>query len=186
MTLEPWKKISSEVLLENKFLKLRQDDFDLPNGVRANYYYLDVVNAVTIIAIDDEGKLVIVKQYRPLFDQIVSEFPAGGIKEGQTSDEAARDELLEEADVAAETLEYIGKFQSANARLNEWMHVFLAYGLSPAVGQRDETEEFEHARWTVEELEACIYSGEFVDGLCLATWTLARPRVMEIIARQND
>ena len=183
--LKPWKKISTEIVHENKFVTFRHDEFDLPNGVNADYYYFDISDAVTIIAVDEFGKLLIVNQYRPLFEQIVSEFPAGGIKNGQTPEEAADLELREEANVRAENYEYMGKFQSSNARTNEWMHVFVAHELSESSAPKDETEEFEHERWSVEDLESKIADGEFVDGICLAAWTLAKPKILALIDSQS-
>lgn len=184
MTLKPWKKVSSKIIHENKFLTLRQDDFSLPNDVSVNYFYLDVSDAVEIIPVNASGKLLLVKQYRPLAEQMTYEFPAGGVKKGQTVQEAAELELREEANVTGK-FEYMGKFQPANARLNEWMHVFIAHELSESFAPKDEAEDFEQIQWSVEEFETKIAEGGIVDGTTLAAWVLSKSRILEILNSQG-
>lgn len=135
-----------------------------------------------IVAMDSEKKLVLVRQYRAPIDAMTLEFPVGGVKVTQTPEEAARAELAEEAQCGSEIWKGLGALYLSAARSDQKFYVFFACDVYPVVGEPDENEEFEITRVTVEEFEALVAQGEICSGPTLAAWSLARPRVMALIA----
>jgi len=116
-----------------------------------------------------------------LFDRESVEFVAGGMKDEQTSEEAARAELQEELNLAAKHIQYIGRLAASAGSSDEQMDIYVAWELEDVVGRPDETETFEVYRMTREEIDEVIYSGDFWDGFCIAAWFLARPFVDGLI-----
>jgi len=181
MALERWKKISEEKLAENPWWSYWLAKFEFKKGKIAEFHFIRSLDSVGIIAVDQDGKIPLVKQYRCLFDKFSLEIPMGGIEEGQTPEDGARAELAEEAQLKAEHIELIGEYNCNNARVQQSDYVFVAYGLSDTVAEIDETEEFERYRYSVDEVESLIENGEISAGMTIASWHLAKPRVLEII-----
>lgn len=95
--IEKWKTIHSEYLFKRPWLTARRDEVELPNGTRnPEYYVLEYPDWVNIIAITKDGKFVMVRQYRHGLDDVFTETPAGVMEKGETPEQAARRELLEE------------------------------------------------------------------------------------------
>ncbi|MFH1253211.1 MAG: NUDIX hydrolase [Candidatus Uhrbacteria bacterium] len=175
MSLEKWTKLSSEVFHKNKWWQGLHDRFRLPNGKEGDYFYTKTPGAVMIIAVDNNGKVLLHRQYRYLFDKESLELPCGGIKPGQTTEEAARAELAEETNFQAETMEFIGTCGTAPALMKEIFYVFLAKGLSPVLVEKDDTEFFDQVRMSPNEIDSAIQSGEIFCSPTITGWVLAKP-----------
>lgn len=180
-----WEQLSTEVVHKNPWTEYRHDTYRLPNGEVGNYYYLETPGAVVVVAIDVDGKILMHRQHRYLFGESSLEFPGGGIKFGQTTEQAAQVELAQEVGRQAKVLTQVGRIAPMNALIKEWQHVFVASDLSHVDAQLDETEEFERLSLTPTEIDEAIASGEMWDGFCMATWALAKPHVLEILEQQN-
>lgn len=129
------------------------------------------------IAVDRDGKLILVKQYRYLSKRESLEFPGGGVHNGDFL-ATAKGELAEEAGVGAADWMQIGEFNPYNGITDEICRVFLATGLEKAAGQKDASEEFEVHRLSVDEIQSLVDEGEIWDGMTLAAWGLAKARVI--------
>jgi ADP-ribose pyrophosphatase len=130
-----------------------------------------------VVPVLPDGRLVLVNQYRYLRDRESLEFPCGGVKEGQTFDDTAVQELAEEAGYHAREWAIAGEFNPYNGVTDEMCRVFIAKRLTPVVVPHDDTEEFEKVTLTPEELEARIISGVIWDGMTIAAWALAKPHI---------
>ena len=164
----------------------KHDRYIKPNGEEGDYFYLSSWGSVLIIPIRDDGKIILNRQFRYLFQRESLEFPAGGTKETQTSEEAAVAELAEEAGVKAENLKLISKLSVANGTNDEYNYVYVAWGLEEVDSEPDDTEEIERVYMTVDEVDEAITSGEMWDSFCIAPWTIARPFVLEIIEKMKN
>jgi ADP-ribose pyrophosphatase len=174
MPLPRWRRLSSETRAANPWWTYRLQRFSLPSGKEGEYHHVHTEGSVMVIPVADDGRLLLVNQYRFLLDRESLEFPGGGVKPGQRPEEAARAELAEEGGVIARELEHVGRFNPYNGVTDEMCDLYVARGLSPAQGARpDETEELELAPMTPEELEARIARGEIWDGMTLAAWCVA-------------
>ena len=92
-----WTVLESEYLIRRPWLTARRDKVQLPNGViNPEYYVLEYPDWVNIIAITEDGRMIFERQYRHGRGEVGYEIPAGVCEPGETPEEAARRELLEE------------------------------------------------------------------------------------------
>jgi ADP-ribose pyrophosphatase len=172
--LQKWQKISSEVFHENKWWKGIHDRFRLPNGKEGDYFYIKTSGGVLIVAQDSEGKILMHREYRYLIDKISLSFPGGGVKIGQSPLEAAVTELAEEVGVSGNIKE-VGFFAANCGLTDEIDKVFVASDLEPILAEKDETEDFELVRLSINEVEMAIINGEIWNAFDLAGWVVAKP-----------
>ena len=177
MTLAPWKFVRRLYEIRNPWWTYRADIVELPSGKEGEYHYVHVRGSSMIVPILDDGRMILVNQYRYLVHRESLEFPCGSVKEGSTFEETARHELAEETGRAAEELAYVGEFNSYNGVTDEMCKIYVARRLSTVKAQHDETEEFEHVQLSSVEIEEYIRSGKIWDGMTLAAWAIIRERV---------
>ncbi len=137
-----------------------------------------------VVPIDEQGRLILVKQFRYLWKRESIEFPAGGMK-GADPLVTAKNELAEEASLAASEWKFIGEYNPFNGAADEIARVYLASGLSETRREKDASEEFKIIKMSVSEFQSAIDSSEIWDGMTLAAWMLARPIAMNYIADIN-
>jgi len=169
-----WKTLLSEEVFSSPWMSIYHNQFELPDGKRGNYFYMHTNGSALIIPVMEDGKLLMIKQYRYLIDEISIEFPCGGIKNGQSALEAARAELIEETGYDTKKIKKIGKFIPYNGLSDEVCTVFLAYKLSFIGSKPDETENIEVFTSTPDEVNRMIQKGKISDGMSLAGWLLGR------------
>jgi ADP-ribose pyrophosphatase len=168
------KTLTSENRYINPWWIYKVDKYLFPNGVEGEYHYVYTSGSAFIIPVTDDGKLIMVNQYRYLNDRFSLEFPGGGIKAGQKPTDVARKELVEETGFDGD-FEFIGVFNPFNGVTNELCHVFIARGLKKSNEfKKDESEEFEIHILSVEEVEEKIKSNEIYDGMTMAAWALVK------------
>lgn len=180
MALTPWKKLAVEVLHANPYWKYCKAKFLGPYGDEHDYYFCETNGAAQVIAVDAEGKIPLVKQFRPLFNMESIEFPMGGTG-GQDPQESAIREFAEEAKMQAKHIERVGKFTVCDGILTEVCNTYVAWELEEIEHHQDAQEQFEYLRVTPEELEEMIAEGKFSHGMCIAGWHMAKPKVLAII-----
>ncbi len=181
MTLKPWRKLSDELVNKNPWWEYRLAKYTLPNGKPAEYHYVHDPDAVAVVPIGGDGKITIVRQYRALVDRMNWELPIGGMEQSDSPEQMAREELRDETNLQAGEMESIGAFQISVGRVDSHCHVFIASDLSFLQGKPDDTEEFEIKQFSGDAIDEMIRSGELNNGMSIASWHLARPRVLEII-----
>jgi len=128
---------------------------------------LEHPGCVVIIPRTDAGKYVLVWQYRFPLEKYLWEFPAGGREAGESFPQAAKRELMEEIGMRPGKLKKLLAFYPTPGVSGEKMHVFLAWGLEPAVAQKDEDEDFELGTFSLSEIGRMIRRNEIVDGKTL-------------------
>ncbi|TSC84781.1 MAG: ADP-ribose pyrophosphatase [Parcubacteria group bacterium Gr01-1014_13] len=169
------KKISSEVVHKNPWWDYKRDQFVLPDGGINDYYYSETHGNVIVIPVLDDGRLVLVRQYRYLHEKNSIEFPGGGIHADESPVDAANREFLEETGYKTENLIKIGTFEPCIGMLKDISHIFIANELTEM--QQPKSEGMEHTEVIlrrVDEFENMIKQGEIWDGQVLAAWAMAR------------
>jgi ADP-ribose pyrophosphatase len=175
--MKPYKILSKKVVFRNPWWKYCCDQIELPSGKSGEFHYVLTGGSSMTVPVTEEGKLVLVRQYRYTGKRDSIEFPCGGLKEGASHEETARSELVEETGFLAGYLQPVGGFNPCNGLLDEICRVYIARGLRHVGARPDETEAFELLRLTVGEVEGFIRDGRIWDGMTMAAWALAKPRL---------
>lgn len=142
--MERWKTEKSETLLDTPWVKVRRDRVVLPNGAKMDdFYAITIRDASAVVALDEEGNVILKREYRYCYDRELLEIPAGAFEPGETDPLAvARRELLEETGYVSDDWEYLGPTVESSAKLTNFMHIFLARNCRKvALQQLDATEE---------------------------------------------
>ncbi len=179
------KKLSSEIVHKNPFWEYVRDKFVLPDGKKDDYYYARTNGNVILIPVLDDGRLVLVRQYRYLEEKYSVEFPGGGITAGESATDAANREFLEETGYKTDNLIKIGTFEPCVGMLKDLSHVFIANELTEL--QQPKSHDVEHTEVIlrrVDEFENMIKQGEIWGGQVLAAWALVRDLLQKIESGQ--
>jgi ADP-ribose pyrophosphatase len=130
--------------------------------------------AVVIIPQLEDGRLVLIDQYRFAVGETLLEFPAGTLDRGEQPLDCARRELIEETGYRAEHWRALGIMYPSPGYCDERQHLFLASGLVPEQAAGDDDEMIEVKRLTVQEVERAIVDGALVDAKSIAAYTRAK------------
>lgn len=171
--------LSSERLYEGRVVNLRLDTVRLPSGRDTTREIVEHRNCVTILPIDDDQRLLLVRQFRLPARAVLLEAPAGNIDAGERPEETARRELREETGHDCRNLEPLLEFYPAPGFSEEYMYCFLATGLYESGLEPDEDEILELQRLTLEETLASIRERRIVDAKSIATILAYALRVAE-------
>jgi ADP-ribose diphosphatase len=180
MPLKPWKRLSHSVLFTNPWWVYKRDEYLLPNGNHGEYHYVHTNGSSMVVPVREDGRILMVNQYRYLVERESLEFPCGSVKDGSTHDQTAWEEFAEETGFSARQLFQVGEFNPYNGVTDEICRVYVAMELHHVGSNPDETEEFELLALTAEDIDGKIASGEMWDGMSIAAWAIARPRLRQI------
>jgi len=177
--LKRWKRTDSKIIYENPWWTYKVDEFEIPGKVSGQYHYVHTNGASMVIPVTEEGKIILVNQFRYLGERESVEFPCGSVKAGDDYLHTAQLELQEETGYRAGRMREVGQFNPFNGVTDEICKVFVADNLQTATATPDATEEFELLCCTIEEIEDMICSNTIWDGMTLAAWTLAHHEIVE-------
>jgi ADP-ribose pyrophosphatase len=164
--------LSSRQVYKGKVVSLRVDEISLMNGGRATREVVEHPGAVVVIALDEERRVALVRQYRHAVNCYLLELPAGGLEPGESPLETAQRELREEVGVEAAAWTRLGSFFSSPGFASEILHVFLAEQLRPARAEPDDDEDIVVVRYRLSELYE--EPGQLRDAKSLAALLLLR------------
>ena len=150
-------------LVSGGFLQVHRDDVRLPDGSAATREYIQHPGAVAVIPVLDDGRLVLVRQYRYPVAKVLLEFPAGKLEIGEATLACAQRELGEETGYTATEWACAGEIHNAAAYSTESIWLWFARGLVPGPQALDTGEFVEVARFSEAELDALALRGELPD-----------------------
>ncbi|MFF3463529.1 NUDIX domain-containing protein [Streptomyces sp. NPDC001984] len=176
-TPEEWEIRSSETPFVGNKTSVRTDEVVMPDGSVVRRDYQVHPGSVGVLALDDEDRVLLIRQYRHPVRQKLWEIPAGLLDvPGENPLDAAQRELYEEAHVKAEDWRVLTDVYTTPGGCDEAVRVFLARGLSEADGERfdveDEEIDLEYARVPVDELVRGVLAGELHNN-CLVVGVLS-------------
>ena len=153
-------------------LNLRLDTLRLPSGRRAPYLVVEHPGAVVILAIDGEGRVLLVRQYRHPTGRSLLELPAGTRDAGEPPVACAERELREETGFRPGRLERMGGFYSAPGYCTEYLEAYLATHLEPGPLHSGDEEGLEVEALPLEDVLALAAAGGIEDAKSLAALLL--------------
>jgi ADP-ribose pyrophosphatase len=157
------KKLSSEQIFDGVVVKLFVDRVELPNKKTSVREIIRHPGAVCVIPVTDEGEVIMVRQFRYAFNQVLLEIPAGKLEKGEDPLDAALRELEEESGVVAKKIEYLGEIYTTVAIIDEKIHLYLATGLEFKDSHPDEDEFLEVEKIPLSTLADMVMKGEIKD-----------------------
>jgi len=171
------KKISGEGVYDGIFLKMKRDTVSLPDGQYAVREYLEHPGAVAILAVLDDGRILLERQYRYPIAQAVIEIPAGKLNTGEDPLLCAQRELQEETGYTAKHWSKIRRIHPVISYSTEFIDIYLAEGLSPGPARLDEEEFLDVFAAPLEELLHWVETGKITDvKTIISTYWLERRR----------
>lgn len=166
--------VESITHFSGRIVSVRVDRVEWDDGRIVRQEVVEHRESMTVVALDAEGRLVLVRQYRHPVGAELLETPAGSVDPGETAAEAVNRELAEEAGFRAREVVPLGSFYLAPGWTTEYMHAYLARDLYPATAEPDEDERIGVVLLTPEEWEEQIRAGGVRDCKSLGAWHLAR------------
>lgn len=157
------KTISSETIFSGKVVQLKVDEVQLPDGRTTKREIVNHPGAVAVLAITDEDRLVLVRQYRKPLEKTILEIPAGKLEAGEELAACAARELEEETGYRAKALSHLVSFYTSPGFADELLHLFKADGLDQGQVNLDQDEFVELVELTLEECMEHIRQGDIID-----------------------
>jgi len=168
---KPWQVLNKRTLYSSPWINLDQWSVQLPDGsIIPDHHVLDYpYEAVGVIPIGDDGRILMIDHYRFITDTRGWEIPSGGIEHGESVLQGAARELLEEAGYAASDWQLLGKYHPSNGSSNQVFHAAMARKIN-RVSEPTDLNETLGLRWfTIDEVRQLIDRNEISDGLTLTT-----------------
>jgi ADP-ribose pyrophosphatase len=157
------RRVGGTTLLAGGFLEVRRDDVLLPDGSPATREYIRHSGAVAVVPILDDGRLVLVRQYRYPVAKVLLEWPAGKRDAGESVIACAMRELQEETGYTAREWAYGGEIHNAAAYSSESIWIWFARGLAAGAPRPDHGEFVETVLLGEAELDALACRDELPD-----------------------
>lgn len=158
------KRIKRELKYQGSIIPVYSDTIELPNGKQVEWDYIDHNGAAAVVPVLDDGRILMVRQYRNTLDRITLELPAGKKDEkGEPGIACAKRELEEETGYYSDSLEWMLNISSWVAFTNEIIEVFVATDLKKSEQHLDEDEFVDVEAYTVDELRTMIFDGTIED-----------------------
>lgn len=184
-----WEEVKTEHIVQDEWIDFRRSAYRFPDGtVFEPYYSYSRRDYVVIVASDEEGNYICVRQFRQGIGEVTTEFVAGGLertdgKEYRSGDssasedalEAAKRELLEESGYASDEWIHLLTIPSNATIADNYAYLYCAKNCRKVSGQHlDETEFLNVELHSKEEIEELIRTGKFQQMAHVAAWYLAK------------
>lgn len=164
----PWKTRSSREVYRNRWISVREDIAELPDGRTTLYGVVTMGAAAGVLPFLDDRHVLMVRQHRYVTGESCRwEMPTGGVHPGETPLDAAQRELREEVGHEAGRLEPLGPFYSSKSVCDETCHLFIGHELRPAAAAPDDTEFLEVAALPFDAVLDMALANEIRDAMTL-------------------
>lgn len=166
---EEFKRLNRELVYHGAIVDFYKDTVQVPNGNIVEWDFIGHKGAAAVIPVTEDGRLLMVKQFRNALDRYTIEIPAGGLngKDEPTKTAAAR-ELEEETGYRSEHLEWLITIRTTVAFCNEKIDIYVAKDLIKSRQNLDEDEFINVEAYSVEELCQMIFEGRIEDSKTIA------------------
>ncbi len=165
--------LNEEEVFRGRAFAVKKVKVRLPDGRETTYDFVKHSGAVTVVPVDDQNRILFVKQYRMGVKGQLLELPAGTLEENEDPALCAAREIREETGMAAGKMTKLGDFFLAPGYSSEYMHVYLMTELYSAPLEHDEDEFLQTEAIPVDTVWEMIRTNQIHDGKTLACLMLA-------------
>ncbi len=155
--------LSSQPIYDGRAVKLRVDTVQMASGRETTREIVEHSDCVAIIAVDADGNVLLVNQFRKPVEKELLEIPAGGIDPGEDAVDCVRRELREETGFLPRKVERLGGFYSAPGYCTEYLYLYLATDLTPSQLYAEDTENITLVPVPISRIPDLIASGSICD-----------------------
>lgn len=162
--MEQYQRLKRKLVAKGAVIDYYQDTMRIPNGNLAKWDLIDHKGAAAVVAAREDGKLLMVRQYRNALERETLEIPAGGRNSREeATDVTAMRELEEETGYTCDGVELLLSIYTTVAFCNEKIDIYLARGLKPGRQHLDEDEYLNVEAYSLEELKRMVFQGKIQD-----------------------
>ncbi len=170
-----FKVIKSQVLYSGKVFNTKVEQIEYKSGNKAVQEIVEHHGGAVVVPVTNDGKIIMVTQYRFPVDKILLELPAGKLGKDENPLQCAVRELEEETGYKSDKVKELGSIYTTPGYSTEKLWIYLAKDLKPGNHNREEGEfGMEVFEFSLEEVEQKIYKGEIVDGKTICGIFLAK------------
>ena len=163
------RRTGRELVYQGAILEVYKDQMEFANGNNAEWDFINHHGAAAVLPVLDDGRIVMVTQYRNALERDTWEIPAGKLDDPEEPGiECARRELEEETGYRAEELVWLLNLRTTVAFCNEKIEIFLARNMITSRQHLDENEYVDVRAFTLEELKEMIFAGKIEDSKTIA------------------
>ena len=169
--LERPERIGRTLIHNGAIVDIYQDRMQLPDGSEENFDFIKHKGAAAVIPVMDDGRILMVRQYRNAIDSYTLEIPAGGLNGAdEPTRVAAHRELEEETGYRAdiEDVKFLISLYTTVAFCNEKIDIYVAHNLQKTHQHLDDDEFIEVEAFTTDELADMVFEGKIVDAKTIA------------------
>ena len=163
----PWKTLSTRLIYQNPWIRLREDQVITPAGKSGIYGVVETKPAIGIIPLSDDLHTYLVGQFRYTLNTYSWEIPEGGGQDGEDTLDGAKRELLEETGLQAGKWTFLGTLYTSNSFTDEVGYLYLAEHLQQGSSQPDHTEELQIKRLPFPDAWQMVLDEEIKDSLAI-------------------
>jgi ADP-ribose pyrophosphatase len=167
--MDKYERIDRTLIHKGAIIDYYQDTVKIPNGNVAKWDFIQHKGAAAVIPVKEDGKIIMVRQFRNALDRETLEIPAGGLNSAdEPTDAAAMRELEEETGYKTDKLELLLSLRTTVAFCNEKIDVYVAKDLKPSKQHLDEDEYLDVVSYDLDELIRMIYDCKIQDSKTVA------------------
>ncbi|MFC1918096.1 NUDIX hydrolase [Chloroflexota bacterium] len=161
--MTPEETISSEVIFTGRAVNLRIDTVANAGGNKTTREIVEHADVVAVVPVDEDGNILLVRQFRKPVEKELQEIPAGGIDPGETAEEAVRREMQEETGFLPGRIARIGGFYATPGYCTEYLSLYLASELTPSRLVAEDTEGIQVIKIKPAQIPELIQTGRIED-----------------------
>lgn len=164
------KRLNRELKFKGKIIDFYQDTIEVDGNHTVVWDFIKHKGAAAVVPVTEDGKILMVRQYRNALDRYTLEIPAGALDaEDEPGLRCAARELEEETGYRSDNLEWLITLRTTVAFCNERIEVYVARNLIPSKQHLDEDEFIDLKAYSLDELKQKIFEGEIEDAKTVAS-----------------